>query len=975
MSDFNKSHHDSRLKDLSGIFICLTALIFLTLSPLPLKAEQIDEAYTAKIKEYTTEPFFLTKYVDHLPAAKGIPTPLDILGRIAGAPDRLSYSHEVYTYMKALAEASPRVSLLNIGKTEEGRDMIVVVVSDESTIRDLDHYKKINASLADPRTIQNEEEAAQLIAESKPIYWATGALHSGETGSPEMLMELAYRIAAGESEFIRTIRNKIIVMITPILDVDGRDKVVDVYMAPKKDPKANVPNRPAYWGKYVLHDNNRDAVGIGLNLTQNILKTYFEFHPQVIHDLHESVAYLYISTGTGPYNAWVDSILIDELHQLAYQEVSEMTRLGVPGVWTHGFYDGWAPNYLFFLASSHNSIGRFYETQTAGNGSTGIIRSSDSRAWYRPNPPLRETVWSLRNNVNMQQSGILIAMNHVANNKKRFMENFYLKGKRSINKAKAEGPAAYIFPAAISNPAQTADLLRLLQRHGIEIHRALSDFKTKEGEFGSGSFIVRMDQPYSRAADNLLDRQYFNVDDPRPYDDVGWTLGPLFNTETVRIEDLAVLDAPMTKIDGELRIQGGVSKNDDGAVKAYLINHDASGSLATFRFAFPKLKMEAAEKGFQMGNESFNAGTFIIRVEGNPKDLNEQLQKAGETYEFTAWAVNGVPDVPSHLLEAPRIAVMHTWMTTQSEGWLRMGLDKLHIPYEYISVHDVRDTKILRKKYDVIIFGPSSNDAFQIVDGFPMTGAPMPWKKTALTPNIGTQDETDDMRGGLGLDGVFNLYAFIKGGGLLITLANSSCLPAQFGFAGSIRIKETPDLWARGGVYQAVVTDAKSPIVYGYGKKIGVYFNTFPVFGYGSSRSQQARIAPEAGDTTTRISGRGDNADKDRVQGRAVNPSEGTIKAFREAHKKDPAPAKKRTRETSTPTLRTILRFESNVKELLISGGLQNGKALAGTPAVVDSLVGEGHVVMFAINPFWRNQTRGSYCLLLNAVMNYNHLH
>ncbi|MCJ7682374.1 MAG: hypothetical protein MUP70_16725, partial [Candidatus Aminicenantes bacterium] len=237
------------------------------------------------------------------------------------------------------------------------------------------------------------------------------------------------------------------------------------------------------------------------------------------------------------------------------------------------------------------------------------------------------------------------------------------------------------------------------------------------------------------------------------------------------------------------------------------------------------------------------------------------------------------------------------------------------------------------------------------------------------------QDETDDMRGGLGLDGVFNLYAFIKGGGLLITLANSSCLPVQFGFAGSIRIKETPDLWARGGVYQAVVNDAKSPIVYGYGKKIGVYFNTFPVFGYGSSRRQQARIASEAGDTTTRISGRGDNADKDRVQGRAVNPSEGTIKAFRDAQKKDPDPEKKRTRETSTPTLRTILRFESNVKELLISGGLQNGKALAGTPAVVDSLVGEGHVIMFAINPFWRNQTRGSYCLLLNAVMNYNHLH
>ncbi|MBU4329010.1 MAG: hypothetical protein KKB53_00745 [Acidobacteria bacterium] len=951
MSDFNRPLPFSRITVLRGIFLFLTTVLCLALFSNSLRAEQIDETYTAKIREFTTEPFFMTKYVDHLPAAEGIPTPLDILGRIAGAPDRLSYSHEVYAYMKALADASPRVSLLNIGKTEEGRDMIVVVVADETTIHDLDRYKKINAALADPRTIQSEDEAAQLIAGSKPIYWATGALHSGETGSPEMLMELAYRLAAGESEFIRAIRDNIIVLITPILDVDGRDKIVDIYMAPKKDPTANVPNRPAYWGKYVLHDNNRDAVGIGLNLTQNILKTYFDFHPQVIHDLHESIAYLYVSTGTGPYNAWVDPILIDELHQIAYQEVSEMTRLGVPGVWTHGFYDGWAPNYLFFLASSHNSIGRFYETQTAGDGSTGIIRSSDSRAWFKPNPPLRETVWSLRNNVNMQQSGILIAMNHVARNAKRFMENFYLKGKRSIGKALAEGPAAYVFPASNSNPAQTADLLRLLQRHGIEIHRAQTDFKTKEGEFGSGSFVVRMDQPYSRAADNLLDRQYFNIDDPRPYDDVGWTLGPLFNTTTVRIEDTAVLETPMTKIEGELRIPGGVLSQGEGTVIAYLINHDASPGLASFRFAYPGLKMEAAEKSFEVDDHTFNAGTFIIRAKGNPKDLDKQLQKAGETYEFTALAVDAVPDVPSHPLDVPRIAVMHTWMTTQSEGWLRMGLDKLGIPYDYISVHEVRDMRNLRSQYDVIILGPSSDDAFQIVDGFPM-------------------------RGGLGLDGVFNLYTFIKGGGLLITLANSSCLPVQFGFSGSIRIKETPDLWARGGVYQAVVNDAKSPITYGYGKKMGVYFNTYPVFGYGSSRMRPVRTSPESGDTTTRISGRGDNADKDRVQGRSVNPSEETIKAFREAAKKNAAgPAGKRKRETSTPTLRTILRFETDVKELLISGGLQNGKLLAGTPAVVDSRVGDGHVVLFAINPFWRHQTRGSYCLLLNAVLNYNHLH
>ena len=174
---------------------------------------------------------------------------------------------------------------------------------------------------------------------------------------------------------------------------------------------------------------------MSLDLSKNVLKGVLEYHPQVMHDLHESVAYLYVSTGTGPYNAWVDPILIDEWFEISFAEVSEMTRLGVPGVWTWGFFDGWSPNYLFTAANAHNAIGRFYETQTAGNGSTRMITSSDARSWFKPNPPLSRVMWSLRNNTNLMQSGVLIAAHHVAVNSTRFLENFYLKGKRSVAKA------------------------------------------------------------------------------------------------------------------------------------------------------------------------------------------------------------------------------------------------------------------------------------------------------------------------------------------------------------------------------------------------------------------------------------------------------------------------------------------------------------------------------------------------------------
>jgi hypothetical protein len=136
----------------------------------------------------------------------------------------------------------------------------------------------------------------------------------------------------------------------------------------------------------------------------------------------------------------------------------------------------------------------------------------------------------------MQQSALLLAMNYVANNKDRFLNNFYLKGKRSIAKAKTEGPAAYVLPASETRPTEAADLVNLLKLQGVEVQKLSKDAEVKEGKFGAGSYVVRMDQPYSRMADMLLDTQYYNVNDPRPYDDTGWTLGPLRNVKTVRCQ-------------------------------------------------------------------------------------------------------------------------------------------------------------------------------------------------------------------------------------------------------------------------------------------------------------------------------------------------------------------------------------------------------------------------------------------------------
>jgi hypothetical protein len=973
-----------------------------------------DDAYTKKILEYTTEKYFLTELIDHLPASDTVPTPDKTIGHIVGAPDHLTYSKDIYAYMDSLAKASPRVKVFRMGKSEEGRDMLCVAVSDEENIKNLDHYKEINAKLADPRKT-TPAEAEKLIAEAKPMYWASGSIHSPETGSPEMLMELAYRLAVEESPFIQSIRKNDIILITPLVEADGHDREVDTYNYRKGNPTK--PASPLlYWGKYVAHDNNRDGMGMGLALTRNMMKNFFEFHPTVLHDLHESVPFLYTSTGTGPYNAWLDPIVVDEWQILAYNEIEEMTKRGVPGVWTHGYYDGWAPNYMFYIANGHNAIGRFYETFGQGGADTGVRTvpaGQAQRTWYRPNPPLPRVNWSLRNNVNMQESAILFAMHYVGDNKERFVRNFWLKSQRSVAKPTNEGPAAYVVDASRS-PANAADLINLLHMQGVESHKLDKDITVKGEKFAAGSYVVRMDQPYSRMADMLLDTQYYNAGDERPYDDTGWTLGALRNIKTTRVTDTAILKEAMTLIPGEAHSSGGITGS---ATAAYLLNHNTDMALATLRYRLKDVKILAAEDGFEQDGAKYNAGTFIIPSEGNPSDTKSRLQAATAELGLTAVSTGSVPKVATHPTSAPRVLVVHTWQNTQSEGWWRMGLDFNKIPYTYKSVHELRDVASLKDKYDVIIIGQLNGTPQSIVRGV-AGNEPIPYKKSELTPYLGdAPDTSDDIRGGIELDGIVHLNKFVHDGGLLVLSPGAAAIASTYGLIEGVSVQEPRQLNARGAVLNAQVADARSPIAYGYETNLAVYFNQSPILqanaggfggfgGGGGGGRGGAAGAPGGGGgggiqgvPPGRPTGRGTDKDTDAdiPQGRPVNmgpPADaapagggrggrgGRGGAAATPAGEDPlagVPEELRAQlRASMPPAdqmpRTVVRFVASEKDLLYSGLLTGGAELAGHPAVVDAPAGKGHVVLFANNPMWRNQTQGSYFLLFNAMLNWDHL-
>ncbi len=965
-------------------------------------AQPIDAEYTQKIREYTTRPFFNSPLTDYLPASKTVPTPKVVLGDVSGAPGILPYAEDVYRYMRMLEKASSRVKVYSIGKTEEGREMIAVAVADEKLLAHLDENRARLAKLADPRTINLDDDAAdKLVAASTPVYYITGTIHSPETGAPTALMELAYRLAVDESPYIRHIRENVITLITPVVEVDGRDRMVDLYRWHRENPGKEFPNL-IYWGHYVAHDNNRDSMGLTLQLTRTVLKTFVGWKAQVLHDLHESVPYLYDNTvGDGPYNAWIDPILADEWAMMGWDNVSEMEKFGMPGVFTHGTFDTWSPSYLMFIAAMHNGISRLYETFGNGGADTEerTLRPSEyARTWFKQNPPLPKASWSQRDNNNYEETGLLTALSYFASNDKLFLHNFYLKAKRSIEKARTEGPAAYVFTADDPRPGGQADLLRMLQDQGCEISRASAPFtvmmpahkprasrggrgatddataqpaakpKPEPRTFPAGTYILRMDQPYSRIADTLLDYQYWAPNDPQKsiYDDTGWTFGELGNVQVSRVTDVSVLAAKMTRVEGAVEAPGGI----EGSGGVFLVNHNADSALMTLRYRFRDGDFEAAEEPFEAAGHKFNRGSFLIR-----NVAREALAKAGAELGVRAYAVATAPEVKTHPVRAARIAIMHTWLSTQAEGWWRLEFDRLQIPYTYISTQTVSKDADLNSKYDVVVFAPGvRGNPETIISGLPMYGNPLPWRTSALTPNLGKIDETDDMRPGLGWTGLDHLQEFVRKGGLLITANDTTNFAIAFGFAPGVSMAPAPRLKVTGSALRSKMVDAASPIAYGYSDDLAIFAANPPVFalsnmaGGGGGR----RGAPE---DPQRPTGRGTADDPDVPQGRspADLPEEPHAEPWEAL---PPTDEQLRNPVTVIPPAarpRVVLRY-ANANELLVSGLLENGAELAQHAAVIDSPFGQGHVVLFSNNPFWRAETKGSYFLVFNAILNFDHL-
>ena len=974
-----------------------------------------DPDFAKAYAEWTGNPRFGSPLVDHLPKVNGIPSPKDVLGYHIGAPTKLTYYADILKYYRALAAATPRVKIETIGRSDEGRELVIVWVSSDANIAALQRNRDNLKRIADPRGM-TEEQVKQVIATTKPHYHLMGGLHSGETGPPEMQMELVYRLATETSPFITQIRDNVIVSVTPVADADGRDRIIDwFYMGRERGDTTgiNTPTAPVapagraggagaapgdttggraggagaagaapaggggtpgapYWGKYVFHDNNRD-----INLSQMSMRAiadwYFTAHPPIMHDLHESLALLYTYSGAAPQNPNLDPLLFAELPFFANWELAQMTKWGMPGVYTHAFMDGWSPGYLGSIAYNHNGMMRMYETQSGRDPAVGATVAAAGRGAGGGGAGVPAAAGAGgRGGRGGAPGAVAVAPDSAAAAAAAGAGRAGGGGggggggrAGGVPTGRGGGQAREWYrgiqvPTGVQNSftrrnntnyMQTG-VLSALQLTSMFPNLVLENFYVKtRNSIAAGTtaapygYVIPAQRDMTKAAElvSILRIQGIEIGQTTARTTVG--------TDTIPA--------------GSYVIKGGqpywrLAKNllekqnfPDPALRTY----DDSGWSMGFAFNVdvkeirdssilkvaaplvdkPKVSGRVAGSGTTgmaiAHYGSNNMITFRYQLRNVPMQVAEAAFKVGdmdfpagsfivtgsanlaaartavESLGLTAALLTAPPAVPVHEADVPRVAIYSQWSGTQELGWYRHAFDKFGIPFDLIYKERVQKGN-LKADYDVILMA-FQNINRQTVLAKP-AARPVPYVQSDKYKFLGVYGTTPDMTGGFGMEGVKAFEDFLAGGGTLIAAHNAIRFPIEFGLARTVDVDQLQGLNAQRPLVQATITRPEHPTFYGYERTtIPIKYVSGPVLRVGI-------------------------ADSANVLGRYVGGD-----------------------------------------AAVLSGLMVGGDLIKQRPFAVDipnAFQGKGRVLIFANNPIYRWQNHGEFNMVFNSILNWNDL-
>ena len=842
-------------------------------------------------------------------------TPPDkFLGHRVGEDRKLADYNQIKAYFELLDKESPKLAVVNIGQTTQGRDMIMAVITDEENMKSLDRYREIARKLKEARGL-SEDQARQLAREGKTILLITCSLHATEIAASQMSMELAYDLVTGKGFFdVNRALKDVILLLVPTINPDGNQMVVDWYRK-YLGTKYEGSNMPWLYHYYAGHDNNRDFFMFNLAETRAVTKVlYHDWFPQIHIDEHQmgsNGARIFVPPFMDPPLPNVHPLLWRSVNLCGINMAYDLQKHGYKGV-VHGrSYTGWWIGACDDTSWLHNVVGLLSEAASVQVASPIYIEPTEVPDEYYEKrmdfiDPWPGGWWRLRDIVDYELTLSKSLVKTAWLNKEDFLFNSYLMSKQSLEVREKNQPYAFVISKDQEDYLTALKMIEILQFGGVEVHQATKDFIADGKYYPAGSFVVLTAQPYRAYAWALLERQkypdlrqYPGGPPIPPYDNAAWTLPLQMGVRCDQIDK--PFEVPLTMVN---KVEYPKASGPDSA---YLVLDPRLNSSYAVAFALLKNKSEIwrAKTEIKTEDGKLPAGAFIVK---NSAETRKTLESLLGKWPVPIKGLAEVTGLDLAGIKFPRIAIYQSWRGNMDEGWTRYMLDDLGITYTIIHNNDFKPAKEakspaekkinLKAKFDVIIFASESVDVIK-------TGRPSQQSEFARFFRM-MAPMPPEYEGGIEKEGIDALKAFVEEGGMLITLNQASEL--------AIRELEAPARNALSGIDRTkffcptsilkLKVDNGAPLGYGLAEEVAAVFSQSLAF-----------------DTWTPPVG----WDRKVV---AYYPEDG----------------------------------------ILMSGWLLGEDYLARKAAVVDMKLKKGHIALIGIRAQHRAQSHGTYKFLLNAL-------
>ncbi|MDQ2945883.1 MAG: M14 family metallopeptidase, partial [Acidobacteriota bacterium] len=483
-------------------------------------------------------------------AAQSVPTPASHFGHPIGVDRELLDWDKVVSYFNALARSSDKILVKELGKTAEGRPFIAATISSPATLRSLDHYRSIQQRLSDPRKT-SDAEAETLFDQGKIVVLITCSIHATEVASTHSAVEFAYRLLTEDKPRFRAILDNTIFILVPSLNPDGVDIVTRWYRKTLGTPYEGT-NPPELYHKYVGHDNNRDWYVFSQPETRHtISQLHNVWHPQIVYDVHQQGPFasrIFVPPWLDPVDPNIDAIIVQQCNSIGASMAADLTAAGKKGVAINALYDFWTASRHY--QAYHGGLRILSESASARLASPQIVKPEQIQTTalgYNPREPSWNYLepweggtWRLRDIIDYQLIALESCLYQAAIHRTDMLRNFYTVGKRAIART---APYAFVIPKQQHDPGATKKMLELLKFGMVEIDSAGSAFEAGGKKYPAGSYVIRMQQPYSSYAKTLLERQHYpdlrmypGGPPKRPYDVTTQTLPLLMGVRVDTIQ-------------------------------------------------------------------------------------------------------------------------------------------------------------------------------------------------------------------------------------------------------------------------------------------------------------------------------------------------------------------------------------------------------------------------------------------------------